>query len=89
MGENGFEVAGRDCTDALSGIGTVSASGAVWGELLERDLGKTRVINAICSAAYIRISPGQFKLEKGVVPLRNGLDCEYHFAISIQFHLPV
>ena len=56
IGEKGFEVDGRDRTEVSLGKGTACASGAVCGELLERDLGNTSVINAMCSAACLIVS---------------------------------
>ena len=51
-GENGFEVDGSGWAEELLGMGTASTSGAVCGELLAREFGKTSVSRAKCSTDY-------------------------------------
>jgi hypothetical protein len=43
MGVRAFEVVGRAVIDRFCGRGMVSASGAVWGEFVDRESGKTNV----------------------------------------------
>ena len=49
-GEKGFEVDGKGRAEELLGIGTASANGAVLGELLDSEFGKTSVMSIKCSA---------------------------------------
>ena len=46
IGENGFKVVGREVTETFRGVGIESASGAVCGEVSEREFGKTNVTSA-------------------------------------------
>lgn len=52
IADRGFRVDGRGRAEQLAGIGIASASGAVFGELSEAESGNTKVIMAMCSAAY-------------------------------------
>ena len=52
IGENGFEVDGKGRAEDLLEMGTASANGAVWGELLDSEFGKTSVISARCSVDF-------------------------------------
>lgn len=51
IGEKGLEVDGRARAEELLLFATASAKGAVWGEVLDKVLGKTRVTRAQCSTA--------------------------------------
>jgi len=90
IGDRGFDVEGKTPAEQLLGIGTASTSGALCGELFDKEPGNTKVINAICSAAYhgrFRFFPNFGRLEKTTAALTYLIDA-VDLAIIIYSPLP-